>query len=194
MDQLAPSYRVLAPDMYGSGRSPDWPSPRRINLHDEVSFIEPILSAAGPQIALVGHSYGAAVALRAAVEKPGSVSALALYEPTLFSLVDGEQPAPNDADEMRDGVREAADYLDHGYVDAAAQSFVDYWSGRGTWAAMPPGRQAPIMASIPNIARWGYALFSEPTPLEAFAALDIPVLYMVGKKTRRPASAVARVL
>jgi pimeloyl-ACP methyl ester carboxylesterase len=39
---------------------------------------------------LVGHSYGAAVALIAALATPGRVRAMALYEPTLFALLDAE--------------------------------------------------------------------------------------------------------
>src|SRR5258708_17546859 len=82
MRLLAPRFHVLAPDLYGSGKSPEWPSDRVISLRDEVAFIEPVLSRAGTPPALVCHSYGAAVALIAALVNPGRVRALALYEPT----------------------------------------------------------------------------------------------------------------
>src|SRR5688572_28713969 len=65
MDLLAPRFRVLAPDSYGSGQSPEWPSDREITLRDEVALIEPVLALAGSPLALVGHSFGAAVALMA---------------------------------------------------------------------------------------------------------------------------------
>ena len=48
-----------------------------------------------PGTILVGHSYGAAVALIAALACPERVRALVLYEPTLFSLVDADAPPPN---------------------------------------------------------------------------------------------------
>ena len=83
MDLLAPSFRILAPDSYDSGNSPRWPSDRVIQLRDEVALIEPVLSRAGSPLSLVGHSYGAAVALIAALANPGRVRAIALYEPTL---------------------------------------------------------------------------------------------------------------
>ena len=50
----------------------------------------PVLTRAGSPLALVGHSYGAAVALIAALATPGRVRAMALYEPTLFALLDAE--------------------------------------------------------------------------------------------------------
>lgn len=62
-DLLAQTHRVLAPDSYGAGKSPDWPSRSRITLTDEVELIEPVLSAAGRPLALVGHSHGGAVAM-----------------------------------------------------------------------------------------------------------------------------------
>jgi pimeloyl-ACP methyl ester carboxylesterase len=43
MDLLAPRYRVIAPDLYGSGKSPDWPSANEISLADELEFIAPVL-------------------------------------------------------------------------------------------------------------------------------------------------------
>jgi pimeloyl-ACP methyl ester carboxylesterase len=78
MDLLAPKFRVLAPDSYGSGKSPEWPSDRVIGLQDEVVLIEPVLTRAGSPLALVDHSYGAAVALIAALANPGRVRAMAL--------------------------------------------------------------------------------------------------------------------
>ena len=194
IDRLAPKYRVLAPDSYDAGKSPQWPSDRTIRLQDEVALIEPVLTEAGASVSLVGHSYGAAIALRAALANPGRVRAMALYEPTLFALVDAQARTPNDADGIRDVVADAGDALDAGNPDAAAERFVDYWSGTGAWAQTPTERKAPIVASVANVRRWGHALFTEPTPLSAFRSLDLPVLYMIGKRSRPSAHAVARLL
>lgn len=194
MDRLAPKFHVLAPDSYGSGKSPDWPSDRRIRLRDEAALIEPVLARAGSSLALVGHSYGAAVALIAALADPGRVRAMALYEPTLFALLDAETPPPNEADGIRDAVATAGLALDAGNQDAAAERFIDYWMGRGAWKRTPEARRPSIAASVTNVRRWAHALFTEPTPLEAFRSLDVPVLYMVGKRSTASARGVARLL
>ena len=55
-------------------------------------------------------------------------------------------------------------------------------------------RKPPIAGSVVNVRRWALALFTEPTPVEAFAALDVPTLYMVGNDSPESAHAVARVL
>jgi pimeloyl-ACP methyl ester carboxylesterase len=194
MERLAPSFRVLAPDAYGAGQSPEWPSERAITLRDEVALIEPVLAQAGAPLALVGHSYGAAVALMAALAHPGRVRAMVLYEPTLFALLDAERPAPNEADGIRHTVAEAGRLLDAGEPEAAAERFIDYWMGTGSWARMPAQRKPPIAASVTQVRRWAHALFTEPTPLQDFRALDVPVLYLMGKRTTPSARGVARLM
>ena len=89
----------------------------------------------------MGHSYGGAIALIAAVSRPGRVRALAMYEPTLFSLVDAESPPPNDADGIKNAVIAAAAYLDAGDPDRAAEQFIDFWMGKGAWARHPRAAQ-----------------------------------------------------
>jgi pimeloyl-ACP methyl ester carboxylesterase len=194
IELLAPRFRVLAPDSYDAGKSPSWPSDRIITLGDEADLIEPVLERAGSPLVLVGHSYGAAVALIAALRDPGRVRAMALYEPTLFSLLDAQKPAPNDADGIRNAVAGAGACLDAGDADAAARCFIDYWMEPGAWQRMPAERKPPIAASVKKVRRWAHALFSEPTPLAVFRSLDVPVLYMVGKRSTASARGVARLL
>lgn len=194
IDLLAPKHRVIAPDSYGSGKSLDWPSASEISLRDEVQFIEPVLQQAGDRFSLVGHSYGGAVALLAALQDPSRVRSLALYEPTLFAIVDTQTPPPNGVDGIRNAVTAASASLDAGDTDSAAMHFIDFWMGSGSWAATSPAKKPAIAESIVNVRRWAHALFSEPTPLKRFAQLDVPVLYMLGGKSPESAHAVARLL
>jgi pimeloyl-ACP methyl ester carboxylesterase len=194
MDRLAPRFHVFAPDSYGAGKSPEWPSDRVIQLRDEVALLEPVLDRAGTPLALVGHSYGAAVALIAAVANPARVRAIALYEPTLFAVLDAESPPPNDADGIRAAVAASVAALDAGDPDAAAGHFIDYWMGPETWRQTPAARKAPIAAAVTKVRRWSHALITEPTPLDAFRGLTVPVLYMVGKRSPPSSRGVARLL
>lgn len=194
MERLAPKFHVLAPDAYGAGKGPAWPAHGRVTLRDEVALIEPVLARAGDPFALVGHSYGGAAALVAAVAFTQRVRALALYEPTLFALIEAESPPPNDADGIRHAVADAGAALDAGNRDAAAERFIDFWMGKGAWARTPDARKGPIAESVVNVRGWRDTLFGEPTPRAAFAALDIPVLYMIGKRSPASSLGVARIL
>jgi pimeloyl-ACP methyl ester carboxylesterase len=159
-----------------------------------VDLIEPVLERAGPGAVLVGHSYGAAVALRAALRIPGRIRALALYEPTLFSLLDQESATPNEADGIRLAAAAAAQDVDRGDLDAAARGFIDYWTGPGSWDRMPAARRAPIARSMADVRNWAHALFTDDATTARFAALRIPVLYMTGSDSPASARGVARIL
>jgi pimeloyl-ACP methyl ester carboxylesterase len=194
MEQLAPRWRVLAPDSLGAGRSPAWPPDRVVTLADELALLAPVFSAAGDPFCLVGHSYGGAVALMAALACPERVRAVALYEPTLFSLLEQESPGQEAANGIRFAAADAAAAFEAGDHDGAAERFIDYWMGAGSWRRMPEPRRAPIAQSMANVRGWARALFTEPTPLHAFAALEMPVLYMTGASSPASARGVARLL
>lgn len=187
MELLASKFHVLAADSYGAGKSPAWPE-RPIRLKDEVALLEPVFARAGNPFALVGHSYGGAIALVATVMKGHRVSALALYEPTLFAIVEEAK----EVDGIRNTVAAAVALLKKGDQAGAARSFIDFWMGPGSFNGMPERNREAIVASIVNIQGWKEALFGEPTPLKVFAKLDIPVLLMIGKESPLSSRAVAQ--
>jgi pimeloyl-ACP methyl ester carboxylesterase len=194
MDYLEPRYHMISVDCYGSGKSPAWRAKRPLTLRDEVALLEPVLARAHGPAMLVGHSYGAAVALIAALEHPEKVHALALYEPTLFSIVDQESPPPNAIDGFRAAFTDTAERFEAGDAPAAGKRFVDYWSGSGAWAQMPEARQGQVAASMANIRNWGHACLKEPTPRSAFSWIGAPVLFMMGENSPLSSRTVGSVL
>lgn len=192
MEALAGRMRVVAVDSYGAGRSPQWPSDRTIRLADEVGLLQPVLDAVSGPAFLVGHSYGGAVALKAALMHPGRFAGVALYEPTLFAPVDRE--APHDVDGIREAVRQAAEALDPGDGDAAARCFIDFWMGEGSWQRMPAERKPAVVHAVADVRRWAHALFTEPASLQDLAGLRMPVLCMTGGRSPRSSLSVAAAL
>lgn len=187
MDLLAPKFHVIAADSYGAGKSP--PRPPNTMLRDEVALLEPIFARAGDPFALVGHSYGGAVALVAAATYPERIRALALYEPTLFALV--ERQTPRDVDGIRNTVVNA---VQAGDKLAAARIFIDFWMESGAFDRMPERNREAIAAAGQDVDEWRKALFGEPTPREAFAKLEMPVLLLVGKRSPLSSRSVAQLL
>ena len=188
MDMLAPKFHVLAADSYGAGKSPAYPADRKVGLSDEVALLEAVFARAGEPFLLVGHSYGGAVALIAALLHRPKVRALALYEPTLFALVERAQ----EVDGIRNTVSSAVEALGRGDALAAARFFIDFWIAPGAFDRMPERNQAAIAETGRNIQRWKDALFDEPTPLAAFAELDVPVLLITGARSPLSSRAVAQ--
>lgn len=194
IDRLAGRFRTLAVDLYGAGRSPEWPGPRPLSLADEVALLEPVLAATGRRVHLIGHSYGGAVALKAALAHPGWLASLVVFEPVLFSLLlaqDPDQPAAREISAVRDDTSAAADRSD---LEAAGARFVDYWMGAGAWAGMPDARRRTVATAMGQIKGEWHAAFEEPAPLEAFAALDVPTLCLSGSDSPASSRAVSRLL
>jgi len=76
-----PRLRILAMDLRGHGRS-TWHPPWGIEQH--VADALAVLDAAGlPRVAVLGHSYGAAIALHLAHAAPERIERLALLDPAL---------------------------------------------------------------------------------------------------------------
>lgn len=192
MELLAPKFRVLAADSYGAGKSPSWPGERKVTLRDEVVFLDPVFDRAGERFSLVGHSYGGAIALIAALAYPRRVRALALYEPTLFALVQQESPPPNDVDGIRNAVAASLAALRAGDAAGAGRCFIDFWMGEGSFDRMPERNRAAIAEAVRDIQGWKDALFGEPTPASAFRELESPVLLVVGSRSPLSSRAVAR--
>ena len=63
-----------------------------------------------------------------------------------------------------------------GNPHASGARFLDYWMGAGSWAAMPEPRREAVATAMGGVTAEWDAAFREPTPLSAFASLDVPVL------------------
>lgn len=193
-DRLSDRFRVIAADLYGYGKSPIWPEDREMYLDDQIALLESVFDAAGESFHLVGHSSGGAVALKAALRYPERVRSLTLFEPVLFSVLLADDPVSLATREIL-GVRDDTIRLvDLGDLDASAERFIDYWLGQGTWATTPEARRPAIAAAMRAVKPEWHAACFEPTPLAAFAALDVPTLLLTGAKSTLSARSVARLL
>jgi len=194
MEHLANRFRVLAVDLYGYGQSPPWPDDRELSLADEARLLEPALRSAGERFHLIGHSYGGAVALRAALDDPGRILSLTLFEPVLFAVLmqeDPEQPAAREIASVRDDTSAA---VDRGDLAQSAERFVDYWMGAGAWASTPEKRRLAIASAMRKVKSEWHAIFTEPTPLAAFSSLTVETLFIVGSRSPASSRGVARLL
>src|SRR5215467_11177508 len=80
-EDLQGRWRVLAPDLHGYGQTGPRPESHLPGLGDEAALVDAILGRSAPRFHLVGHSYGGAVALRLASDRPARLLSLTLIEP-----------------------------------------------------------------------------------------------------------------
>jgi len=182
IERLRPHYDVCAVDLHGHGAQPAWPGRQPLTLADEVTLVEPILREVGP-VHLVGHSYGGAVALKAAELYPQSVRSLVAYEPVLFRWLYDAEP---DSDAAREVIQVAAAMrrsLHARSYRGAARPFVDYWSGTGAWDAMPEVRRQTVAARMGSVLPHFDALLNDDRIAAALHRIDAPMLMLTGTST-----------
>jgi pimeloyl-ACP methyl ester carboxylesterase len=194
MERLADRFRVIAVDLYGSGKTAAWPQDQPMHLDDELALLSPVFRAAGDRFHLIGHSFGGAIALKAALADGDRLISLVLYEPVLFSVLTADAPESAAAREILAVRDDTIRLVDEGNLNASAQRFVDYWMGDGSWAATPEPRRPVLAAAMRAVKSEWHAAFYEPAPLSAFAAVNVPTLFLTGTKSKASALAVARLM
>jgi pimeloyl-ACP methyl ester carboxylesterase len=189
---LSSRYAVVTPDLLGYGAPAPWPTGTPTSLDAEARALAPWLHGDG--VHLFGHSYGASVALQIALRWPERVRSLTLYEPVRFALLQG-RPSTAAAGEAIVGVgRRIGLAVLSGAHHAAAERFVDYWSGDGTWSALAAHRRDALAARMPKVQAEFEALFADRVPVTAYGSLAMPVHLIGGSRSPLPARLVLDLL
>lgn len=157
---LEDRFRLVSLDLIGYGDTPPWTEVRAQDLADQAALLDAVTEQMGPPLVLVGHSFGASVALCAAATLGDRLKGLVLLEPNPFSLLcDTGACEYEEAAALRDAVKAAGET---GAWDAAARTFADYWNGSGTWDGMPNERRESYAVALrPNYHEWD-AIMSAP--------------------------------
>ncbi|MDD7973162.1 alpha/beta hydrolase [Roseinatronobacter sp. HJB301] len=172
-------------DMPGHGRSDDWDGTGEFQGQC-VAHAQTLLQA--PSL-LIGHSFGATIALRLALERPDLVRALVLIEPVLFAAARSRPEyaahAAHDA--------EFASAIALGDYHTAAALFLDLWGTGTPFREMPPAEQDRISAKIPLIMATTPAIYDDSAGILAPGRLEglrAPVLLLHGSASPPVAGAI----
>ncbi|AVO36870.1 alpha/beta fold hydrolase [Pukyongiella litopenaei] len=142
--QMDSELTLVTPDMLSHGRSPDWD--RQGDFPDRMfEAVEPLLE---PGMDVIGHSFGATVALRLAASFPERVRSLTLLEPVMFCVAIADAPgtiASHDAE-----IRPVFEALDAGDDALGARLFNRMWGDTGgpRWDQMPEQMRAAMVRGI----------------------------------------------
>lgn len=185
--RLNARYRVMAPDLHGYGGTAHWPGDDAFTLAQESRIVHALLGRVGGAAHLVGHSYGGAVALHVARQRPDLLRSLTVIEPVAFHLLD-------DAMEIRMVASDVAKAVACGDYVGGMRRFVDYWSGAGTWEAMSEAKRRALAPRLAKVALDFHATLNEPARLAAFAQLALPTLILQGERSPAPTLRVCALL
>ena len=179
-------FHLIAVNLFGYGGTAAWTGPARQTLEDQAALIEAGLPDRDARLCMVGHSFGASVAMRAARNLGARVDKLVLLEPNPFYLLDQNRRFEAFAEIL--GLRRwIKDNGASGDWTAAAEKFADYWGGAETWASMPEARRTAFTEGLkPNFHEWD-AVMDETTTLDEWSrALPSDTLVIAARQTVRP--------
>jgi pimeloyl-ACP methyl ester carboxylesterase len=189
--EFAGHRRVVAPNLFGYGTTSTWEEARPQRVADQARLVEALVEDLDGPIDLVGHSFGALVALEVAARLGPRAGRMVLFEPNAFALLD-QAPFENEYHEALILYLELKRYAQAKEWPLVAARFADYFSGDRTWASMPTERRAALaLAVTPNHHEWDAAM--DPSLREAaWLNWTPPTLLVWAKDTRAPLRAVAR--
>ncbi len=177
---LSGALAMTAFDMPGHGRSADWDA--RGEYQDNTTQIAAAFLDGPTDV--IGHSFGATVALRLAIEHPQLVRSLTLTEPVLFAVA-----LADDAGDISDDLQQAVGFggalgRDE-YVEAARQ-FTATWGDGTAFSDLPKTHQQNLASQMPLIAATEEALFDDAGNLlrpDRLARVNMPVLIIEGSES-----------
>lgn len=171
---------LLAPDFPSHGGSAPWDALRHPDYQRLCTQIAAGLIAR--PVDLIGHSFGAVVALRLAVAAPDAVRSLTLIEPVLFAAL----PEGETRDHLRATQAQFEAMIAQGEAEAAAARFYARWGAGEAWESLSQSRRARFTALAPVCAAAGRAHLDDPSDIlraGGLESIDAPVMMILGEES-----------
>ncbi|WP_420862791.1 alpha/beta fold hydrolase [Algirhabdus cladophorae] len=179
---LANTYSSTAFDMPGHGAADPWNGGDGRDYQDVTAQIG-LTFCDGPTH-VIGHSFGATVALRMALLRPDLINALTLIEPVFFAVAHADDD-PSYQGHVEDFEPFVA-AIDRDDRVTAAQVFTDLWGGGRPWEKLPAKAQSYITDRIHLIPAGAPAIEQDVHDVlgsGALERLDVPVTLIEGAKS-----------
>jgi len=180
---LAAKISAVGFDQPGHGQSAPWrgdPSAsgafQTLVTRIAASFIE-------RPVDLIGHSFGASVALRIAVGAPEAVRSLTLIEPVLFAALPESDPEWIALRQKQDHFEAMMAAGDH---ETAARGFMRDWGTGQPWDSYTETQRARFIAAMPMVENISRANFEDPAGIAregGIEGIDAPVMILHGDRS-----------
>jgi len=181
---------AVAFDMPGHGKSAAHGFD--VDLHTEATQVATDFLGETP-MDIIGHSFGATIALRLALEYPDAVRRLVLIEPLLFAAIRGSPMYENHIDAFQPFI----DAMRAGDAMLAAKRFTAMWGIGVAWEDLRDDQRQTLAEQILLIPEQNASIFEDNARMLApgrLESLNVPVLMVQGALTEPVVPAVQAAL
>ncbi|WP_425091783.1 alpha/beta fold hydrolase [Tropicimonas sp. S265A] len=166
-------HRLVAFDLPGHGQSGPLDPARGTHTQATEALAELCKRQDSGPVDVIGHGFGATVALRLAIEAPTLVRSLVLIEPVLFAVARRTAPDVFSAFEL-DSASEVAAFAAKD-AQGAARAFYAIWGGETSWEDLTADARRYFTARIHLIEESEPALYDDAHGLLAETDMGVGV-------------------
>lgn len=178
---LPETFRVIFTNLCGYGDTSETRTLQDFGMEHELRIIKAIAEHVDEPLHLVGHSFGATVALAAAISREVNVLSLSLFEPTPVSILQatGQTVLFNQTQEICNAfeVAHVSENID------APRIVIDFWDGTGAFDNLPEAAQAFCQShAFTNVLDWK-TFNSLDAGITDYQGINVPVLLVRGSES-----------
>lgn len=186
-------------DLLSHGKAPDWNGRDTLVQGNAARG----LSLVREPVDLIGHSFGATVALTMAQTRPDLVRSLVLIEPVLFAAArdTDDESGPRALAHLQREDAPMAEAYQRGDVEEATRIFNRKWGGQGKtrpkWEDLPVAQRRLMMRAFPTVMGCGPELHEDSGGLlqgGRLAQLTMPLLLVEGGQSPAIIAAITAAL
>ncbi len=176
--KLPQHYRFVGTSLCGYGGTEETRTIEDLDMEHQVRVIEAVARKIGGPVHMVGHSFGGAVALAAALAGAVEVISITTFEANPLKILCERGHAQ--MFEATQRVSTNFETAHHAGERDAAGRIIDFWGGKHSFRSMPDAVQNYCRATAyTNVLDWRTA-FGFEAAMADYAQLTVPVLLVRG--------------
>lgn len=180
---LAEKFEVVIWDRRGHSRSADGDGAGTID-QDAADLAALIEHLDRPRAHVYGSSSGGTVVLKLATRRPGLISSVAVHEPAVPGLLDGDEETALVLDEMNTHLERVQTMIDSGGHEKAAEYFIDNVAvGPGAWQRFPETVRRTFTANAGTYAEELTDTTAFVVDTHTLATGEVPIMITIGTES-----------
>jgi pimeloyl-ACP methyl ester carboxylesterase len=153
----------------------------QISLEEEVQSVVDFIESQGKKAHLIGHSFGASVALKVAQANPENLASVVLIEPISFNLL----PQVDTTDQhLYQQLNETAELINlavkQGHSWSMTKKLINGLNGQACWEKFSTDKKLSLVNNVDRVPQEIRAILNDQSDVGKLQQVSVPVLILCG--------------